>query len=75
MKHQTRWRVTQPLPGIVVWTSPTGHVYVRRPDDDTDPPEDTQREPVPLDPKPPAAESEREPPESEPPEPEPEPPF
>jgi Domain of unknown function (DUF222) len=27
LKHLTEWRVEQPEPGVLVWTSPTGHHY------------------------------------------------
>jgi hypothetical protein len=32
LKHDGGWRVTQPEPGTLVWTSPTGHQYSRMPD-------------------------------------------
>ena len=31
-KHEAGWTVTQPRPGQLVWTSPTGHAYRRDPD-------------------------------------------
>ena len=38
IKHHSRWRVTQPQPGVFEWTSPTGHTSTiepkRRPPDD-----------------------------------------
>ena len=32
LKHDGGWRVTQPEPGTLIWTSPRGRDYVRRPD-------------------------------------------
>jgi hypothetical protein len=32
LKHAGGWRVTQPEPGTLVWTSPTGREYTRAPD-------------------------------------------
>lgn len=32
LKHDSGWRVTQPEPGTLVWTSPRGHAYSRQPD-------------------------------------------
>ena len=31
LKHLTHWRVEQPEPGVLVWTSPTGHRYSTQP--------------------------------------------
>ncbi|MGH8827982.1 MAG: hypothetical protein ACRDVZ_10395 [Jiangellaceae bacterium] len=31
IKHHSRWRVTQPRPGMVEWTSPTGHTFTVEP--------------------------------------------
>ncbi|CUU55762.1 protein of unknown function (DUF222) [Parafrankia irregularis] len=31
VRHHTRWRVTQPRPGVFSWTSPTGRHYEVRP--------------------------------------------
>ncbi len=31
LKHHTDWILEQPTPGTFVWTSPTGHTYVRLP--------------------------------------------
>ena len=32
LKHEGGWRVTQPAPGTLVWTSPAGREYSRKPD-------------------------------------------
>ena len=32
LKHEGGWRVIQPEPGTLIWTSPRGRKYVRRPD-------------------------------------------
>jgi hypothetical protein len=32
LKHEGVWHATQPAPGRLVWTSPTGHTYTRDPD-------------------------------------------
>ena len=34
LKHRTGWRVEQPRPGVLHWTSPTGHHYRTDPPDD-----------------------------------------
>lgn len=30
-KHKAGWKLTQPQPGVFVWTSPRGHTYLVRP--------------------------------------------
>jgi len=32
LKHDGGWQLAQPAPGVLVWTSPTGHTYRRDPD-------------------------------------------
>jgi hypothetical protein len=32
LKHEGGWRIEQPAPGSLAWTSPSGHIYRRAPD-------------------------------------------